>query len=996
VRAELSGLYALALALTTAACSDTKGGSEPAGDGSEAVDVTPSGGEGCVLDGRLCLEVPAGAVHEAIEITVVPVHPGPTWAIDDAFRLEPVQLRLHLPAKVTYRLAPEIAASVRGAPAWLGLERPSEGGELLFGERDDDVLTADVPHFGVLVPSVDVDRDGYPDVADLCPDVPGAQQSCPPAQPSRWGVTCDRDCDGLHDLADPDDDGDGVEDRNDNCRLTVNPGQEVCSEAPEGAPGLACDKDCDGLSSDDDTDSDGVEDERDNCVGVPNPSQAACGRGSPLGLVCDRNCNALIDSLEGLEPPDPCTPGDRRRCGHDEGECMQGEQDCGADDLWGPCEGEVAPSAERCNGLDDDCNGETDEGGLDLCPLGPHVTSAQCDIDFCHVVTCETGWSDDNGRASDGCENPMQILSMLAVMGSVSDLAAQGSYLYAAYQYGLLVHRKEEGRLVRVAWWVSDSPGVTVAVEGAHAFLSTEDNGLRILDVSDPAHPHMVGAMGVPPTRGGIGVVGRTVYLCGDDVYAIDVADRSKPRGRALGREDCRGIATGEGRILLLDRDCGLSVFEGEVAGEPLAEHSMGNGGCSGLVLAGDVALATTQDGIRALDLSVGEDAVAVALVVEANRLVVGRSHVFGCRGARLTVVAVDPEPRVLTTLDDPGLDCRGGLAYLDGLLFLSRDDGRTIVVSVADPARPSVAYVLEEGAPLLLGGSGRGAGRRRILLQNDTILLGRGVFSVTDDSLGLVEVRANWLYDVAPAEDQALLATNSGIELIEIADGGVSLLGVGARLDIGNRGGITWDGGPYAYARHMSCNSYGCSGKSVIVVQVHDGGPSEAADLPWSSADLWLSEAGVIARREGGLSLYDVSGDPLRPVETAHSTECPDCYFTEGLTGADDLVVVPANDYSLHHTLRLLAVDAETGFRPLATAELPDAAQDIALADGLAFVATGTAGLVVLDISEPASPRPYASVRLPGSTRGVSVEADRVAVSTSFGLALLRFVPLE
>ncbi len=48
------------------------------------------------------------------------------------------------------------------------------------------------------------------------------------------------------------------------------------------------------------------------------------------------------------------------------GACSFGAQSC-AGGVWGACDGEVLPRGELCNGVDDDCDGETDEGVLNMC-----------------------------------------------------------------------------------------------------------------------------------------------------------------------------------------------------------------------------------------------------------------------------------------------------------------------------------------------------------------------------------------------------------------------------------------------------------------------------------------------------------------------------------------------------------------------------------------------------------------------------------------------------
>ncbi|GMV17848.1 MAG: LamG domain-containing protein [Polyangiaceae bacterium] len=62
------------------------------------------------------------------------------------------------------------------------------------------------------------------------------------------------------------------------------------------------------------------------------------------------------------------------------GICKAGVQDC-AGGKWGSCQGQVvAATAEACNGLDDDCNGLADEGfGQTTCGKGAcSVTTANC------------------------------------------------------------------------------------------------------------------------------------------------------------------------------------------------------------------------------------------------------------------------------------------------------------------------------------------------------------------------------------------------------------------------------------------------------------------------------------------------------------------------------------------------------------------------------------------------------------------------------------------
>ena len=116
--------------------------------------------------------------------------------------------------------------------------------------------------------------------------------------------------------------------------------------------------------------------------------------------------------------PAECDAGGERACGQDEGACRQGLQACEGGH-WGACVGGVEPSDERCDGADNDCDGNTDEGFADaddpencgacgrVCPQGPRVAGITCVGGRC-VHRCEGGYGDCDDSLEKGCETDVR------------------------------------------------------------------------------------------------------------------------------------------------------------------------------------------------------------------------------------------------------------------------------------------------------------------------------------------------------------------------------------------------------------------------------------------------------------------------------------------------------------------------------------------------------------------------------------------------------------
>jgi hypothetical protein len=76
------------------------------------------------------------------------------------------------------------------------------------------------------------------------------------------------------------------------------------------------------------------------------------------------------------------------------GACRVGQQAC-TGGVWQPCDGEVLPLGEVCNGEDDNCDGQVDEGVLNVC--------GGCGVAMPDEEICDGIDNDCDGLADEGC-----------------------------------------------------------------------------------------------------------------------------------------------------------------------------------------------------------------------------------------------------------------------------------------------------------------------------------------------------------------------------------------------------------------------------------------------------------------------------------------------------------------------------------------------------------------------------------------------------------------
>jgi len=161
-----------------------------------------------------------------------------------------------------------------------------------------------------------------------------------------------------------------------------------------------------------------------DCLGPDcDPEEAEVHPGATE--VCNRrddDCDHDVD--EDVVPPDDGCLVDGV-CAGVAPRCFDGEWVCPYPDTWEP-DGEVS-----CDGLDNDCNGKTDEPfdlltSLEHCgacnqPCAPPHGTGACEAGECGITECDPGWHDVDGSVGNGCEYDCEPTGEEACDGADND-----------------------------------------------------------------------------------------------------------------------------------------------------------------------------------------------------------------------------------------------------------------------------------------------------------------------------------------------------------------------------------------------------------------------------------------------------------------------------------------------------------------------------------------------------------------------------------------------
>jgi hypothetical protein len=463
----------------------------------------------------------------------------------------------------------------------------------------------------------------------------------------------------------------------------------------------------------------------------------------------------------------------------------------------------------------------------------------------------------------------------------------------------------------RLGYLVLPGPVVDIALVGPYAYVVTGHGaGMYVVDVSNPKVPVALTRTYTGPSLSAVVVSDGYAYVSSDAVHVLDLSDPTTPIEVAAFRPGGPGPAP-RGEVAAV------------VAGHAYVVYN------DFYARTGGFWIVDVSEPARPIQLG------ALPFAEPVHELVVAGDYAYLLLGrgiGQLAVVDVrDPQHPVEIHLPDDTTWRAQSLAVDGHILYL------------ADPGRPDPVGSLQ-------------------------------ILDIVDPACPLPEGRyegfAPEVPDLALVEQRAYLAVGDGLVVVDVSDPERPERVGNYRHDAlpGSGRAVTVDG-PYAYV------AAGEAGLQVVDVSDPANPRAVAAyDTAGHSWDVALVGGyAFLADEYNGLRILDVT-DPLHPAEVG-AYDVPGPYeFFHGVAVDGPFVYVA--DGSITDT-GLWVVDAADPVRPVPVSflplvgnggeELPPRVEGVVAMGSTVYLAAGTAGLRVVDVSDPAAPVEVGAYDTPG-----------------------------
>ncbi len=588
------------------------------------------------------------------------------------------------------------------------------------------------------------------------------------------------------------------------------------------------------------------------------------------------------------------------------------------------------------------------------------------------------------------------------VGGATRAVAVQGDYAYVGVGLRLEVLRVSDTAGFFGVGNTNPFPHYVegIVTSGTLSYVAAGGAGLRVVDVSDPAHPMEGGAWDSPGYAESVAVAGGTLYLA-DGPYGLRIVDVSEPAhpaevGSAYDMNYAFDVVVEGSYAYIAAGGAGLLVADVSDPANPAEVAVLDTLGYAyGVAVASDTAfIADGWEGLHivsvtdptnpvrvsthktpgwALDVAVADD---LAYVADAFR------------GLQVVDVSDPHHPE-----GAGGEDVWGGLAShveVAGSIAYVADYYRGLrAIHVSDPTKPtSVASYVPIGyadGVTVVGGyayvAAGGNGLQVVDVSDPAHPLQLGGYDAQSFATS-VDVDGNYAYVVSYPQSFGHLR---GLHIVDVSnptqpDRASYIEGVGAHRDIAVADGIAYIADEWGLETIDVSDPFHPTVLGFVETW-------EGFDNP---PDVTI---GVVV--SGTLAYMAATADHLEIVDVSDPTS-PTLIGTFGFGGPAcyDVAVVGSRVYLACGVFHVVEVSDAVHPVELGSLVMPSDLSGVVVSGSIAYVAAGDAGVAAVDVSDPYNPTLVGVLNTPGLARQVDVAGDHVYVADGInGLLVLEAI---
>jgi hypothetical protein len=571
--------------------------------------------------------------------------------------------------------------------------------------------------------------------------------------------------------------------------------------------------------------------------------------------------------------------------------------------------------------------------------------------------------------------------------GSVYAVAVQGSFAYVGVGPNLLVMNVSDPAHPSVVGQLRVLDGVvrSLTVVGNAIYAGVGYAGLRVISIAAPAKPQVVGGIDTPGFSWNVRVVGNYAYIADGDqgLRIISIADPTKLREVAayLTPGYVWDVAVAGTLAYLADGDTGLRIINIANPANPTQVGIFSTPGYSQSVVVVDhyAYIADYASGLEIIDVVDPAHPSQIAVFDTPGRahgVTVDGSYAYVAdegSGLRIISIANPAIPQEIGVSPTPlypwGTVVVGNYAYVaDRYLGLA-------IVDITNRASPSVVSSFATSG-LALGIAA--AGNYVYLAHHYS---GLSIFDITNRDqpreVGIIDTHGD-AEGVTVVDNFAYVANGGGgLQIINVANPSTPQV-VGILDTPGDARGVAVVGN-YAYLAD--------GGSGLQIINVAD--PSQPSLVSSFNTEGDARSVAVVgnyaylADGKGGLRIIRIT-DPTAPQQIA----------VQPLPEARDVKIKGSFAYVADFNLGMRVVNIADPAHPsvVGTIDSNGDGRGVAVAGDYAFVGD-KGGVRIFSVTNPTDPREVGSYDPPGVTWGMVIINDRVFVADgSGGLAVLQF----